>query len=232
MDPDPVSSSGPPLSRDLSPYVTDERVNATTHLAAAVFALLGSVILVVESARRGSVWHVVGFSIYGACLIGLFVASTLHHGLTARPRVAPILRTLDYLAIFLLIAGTFTPVCLTIARGTLGWSLLGVVWSLAMAGMVLRGRVPLLPHWVTSTLYVCLGWMGVLLAPSVHAATGAPGLALLAAGGILYTVGVVIFSLERPNLWPGRFGFHELWHVLVMAAAACHYALMLRVLPA
>jgi len=232
MDSDPVPSSGPPLSRDLSPHVTDERVNAATHLGAAVFALLGSVILVVESARRGSMWHVVGFSIYGTCLVGLFVASTLHHGLSARPRVAGILRTLDYLAIFLLIAGTFTPVCLTIARGTLGWSLLGVVWSIALVGMVLRGRFPGLPHWVTSTLYACLGWMGVLLAPFVHAATGVPGLALLAVGGILYTVGVVIFSLERPNLWPGRFGFHELWHVLVIAAAACHYALMVRVLQA
>ncbi len=224
--------ASPAVSKDGSPRVTDERVNAITHLGAAVFALLGSAVLITESAARGLPWHVVGFSVYGASLVGLFVASTLHHGVNAGPRMERWLRTLDYLAIFLLIAGTFTPVCLTIARGPFGWSLLGVVWGVALGGMALRMIRPDLPGWVTSTLYVCLGWLGTMLAPSVLAATGWPGLALLAAGGLLYTGGVAIFALERPNPWPGRFGFHEIWHLLVIAAAACHYGLMLRVLRA
>jgi hemolysin III len=204
--------------------VTDERVNAVTHLAAAVFSLLGMVLLIVKASIAGNPWQIVSFSIYGLSLFCLFLFSALHHGINASPRVEQALRSLDYACVFFLIAGSLTPVCLVLVRGAVGWSVLGVVWTLCVAGIVLRLVFPGLPKWVTNTLYITLGWLAVCLGLPVLAATSWFGLALMAVGGILYSLGLVVYVVERPNILPGRFGFHELWHLLVMLGAAAHYA--------
>ncbi len=162
----------------------------------------------------------------------LFVSSTLHHGLDRGPRVNEVLRTLDYDSVFLLIAGSVTPLVLVLFRTTYGWTVLGAVWLVASAGIVLRSLLRQLPKYVTNTLYIALGWMPVLL---VGAGASVPvgALALMAAGGLIYSGGFVIFVIERPNPWPGVFGFHEIWHLMVVVAALLHYLLMyLYVLPA
>ena len=221
-----------PRSRDGSLHVTDERFNTVSHLFAACFALVGAALLVSQAAARGNAWKIVGLSVYGVCLVSLFVSSTMHHGLDRGPRVNERLRTLDYDSVFLLIAGTVTPLVLVIFRNTYGWTVFGVVWTIASVGIVLRSVLRALPKHITNTLYIALGWLAVLLVGADGVLpTGA--LVLMAAGGLVYSAGFVVFVVERPNPWPGVFGFHETWHLLVIVAALLHYLLMyFYVLPA
>ena len=219
-------------SRDGSVHVTDERINTVSHLAASCFAVVGAALLVAQASTQGDPWKIVGLSVYALSVVTLFVSSTLHHGIDRGPRVNEVLRTLDYVAVFLLIAGTVTPLVLVLFRTTYGWAVLGAVWAIAVVGIVLRSTLRELPKYVTNTLYIVLGWMPVLL---VGAGVSLPlgAYALMAAGGLVYSVGFVIFVVERPNPVPGVLGFHEIWHVLVVVAALLHYLLMyLYVLPA
>lgn len=217
----------PARSRDGSVHVTDERVNTISHLVGACLAILGSALLLTQSGVQGDPWKIVGLSIYCFSLVTLFVCSTLHHGLDLGPRFNELLRTLDYTSVFLLIAGTVTPLVLVLFRNPFGWAVLGTVWGIAVLGIVLRSVWRELPKYVTNTLYIALGWMPVaLVAAGPELPFGA--LALMAAGGLVYSLGFVVFVVERPNLVPGVFGFHELWHVLVVVAAALHYVLMYR----
>ncbi|WP_298890026.1 hemolysin III family protein [uncultured Serinicoccus sp.] len=212
-------------SRDGSVHVTDERINTISHLVGSCFALLGSALLIAQAAATGDPWRIVGLSVYAACLVTLFVASTAHHGLDRGPRVNELLRTLDYTSVFGLIAGTVTPIVLVLERTVAGWAVLGTVWGIAGIGIAARSVWTDLPKWVTNTLYIVLGWMPVVLVlTGLTLPLGA--LALMAAGGVVYSVGFVIFILERPNPVPGVFGFHEIWHLLVMIAAALHFLLM------
>jgi len=221
-----------PLSRDGSVHVTDERFNTVSHLFAACFALVGAALLVSRAAEQGDPWKIVGFVVYGLSVVSLFAASALHHGVDRGPRVNGVLRTLDYDSVFFLIAGSVTPLVLVVFRSTYGWTVLGAVWAIAVAGIVSRSVLRELPKYVTNTLYIALGWMSVLL---VGAGGALPigALLLMATGGLVYSAGFVIFVIERPNPWPGVFGFHEIWHLMVMVAALLHYVLMDRyVLPA
>jgi hemolysin III len=212
--------------------VTDERFNAMSHLFGACFALAGAGLLVSQAAAQGDPWKIVGSSIYGLSLVSLFVFSALHHGLDRSPRVNEVLRTLDYDSVFFLIAGTVTPLVLVLFRNTYGWTVFGAVWAIAVLGIVLRSVWRQVPKYVTNTLYIALGWLTVLLVGAdVSLPLGA--LALMAAGGVVYSAGFAIFVIEKPNPWPGVFGFHEIWHVLVVMAALLHYLLVyFYVLPA
>ena len=212
-------------SRDGSVHVTDERINTISHLAGSCFALLGSALLIAQAGATGDPWRIVGLSIYCASLVTLFVASTAHHGLDRGQRVNDLLRTLDYTSVFGLIAGTVTPIVLVLERTVAGWAVLGTVWGIAALGIAARSVWTDLPKWVTNTLYIVLGWMPVVLVlTGLTLPLGA--LLLMAVGGVLYSVGFVIFIIERPNPVPGVFGFHEIWHLLVMAAAGLHFVLM------
>lgn len=220
----------PCLSKDGSVHVTDERFNTASHLAALVFSLVGASYLIVQASLTASVWHVVGYSLYGVGLCSLFLCSTLHHGVNASPRTERFLQTLDYLAIYLLIAGTFSPVCLIVGRDALGWSVLGSVWFVALTGMTLKASVPSFPKWLGLCLYVILGWVASLMGWALWQSLGFEAMGLLALGGVFYTAGGVMFLIEKPNPAPGFFGFHEIWHLFVIAGAASHYGLMLLLL--
>lgn len=206
--------------------MTDDTVATIIHFVTAMAALLGSVMLIVEASAAGKPWHIVSFSIYGVSLVLMFVASSLHHGINGAPKTNVMLRSLDYGAIFILIPGSLTPICLVIARGTLGWSLFGVVWFIAISGLVARTVFKNLPKFVTSSMYITLGWMSVVAAWPVYKAAGLPAVGLMALGGVCYSVGLVIFTRESPNPIPGKFGFHEIWHVMVSAGALCHFMLI------
>ncbi|MDO5739633.1 MAG: hemolysin III family protein [Ornithinimicrobium sp.] len=219
-------------SRDGSIHVTDERFNTVSHLVGACFAILGAALLIAQASEQSDPWKIVGLSIYGASLVTLFVCSTLHHGLDRGQRFNDLLRTLDYTSVFFLIAGTVTPLVLVFFRDTFGWTVLAAVWAIAVLGIVLRSVWRSLPKYVTNALYIALGWMPVAL---IGAGASLPlgAWVLMAVGGLIYSVGFVIYVIERPNLVPGVFGFHELWHLLVIIAAALHFVLMyLYVLPA
>jgi hemolysin III len=212
--------------------VTDERFNTVSHLFAACFALVGAALLITQASAQAEPWKIVGFAVYGLSVVTLFVTSALHHGLDHSPRVNEILRTLDYDSVFFLIAGSVTPLVLVLFRTTYGWTVLGAVWVIATLGIVLRSMVRQLPKDVTNTLYIALGWVPVLLV-GAGGSLPAGAYALMAVGGLVYSAGFVIFVIEKPNPWPGVFGFHETWHLMVVVAALLHYLLMyFYVLPA
>ncbi len=219
-------------SKDGSIHVTDERINTASHLAAACFAVMGSGLLLAQAGAQGDPWKIVGLAIYAVSVISLFVCSALHHGLNGSSRLNEILRTLDYDSVFLLIAGSVTPIVLVSFRTTYGWAVLGGFWAIAAIGIVLRSVWRQSPKYITNTLYIALGWMTVLLLGA--GGSFAPGaLALMAATGVVYSAGFVIFVIEKPNPLPGVFGFHEIWHLLVIVAAFLHYLLLyFYVLPA
>jgi hemolysin III len=203
----------------------DILANAITHGVGAAFALTGAVYLIVAS-TRGDAWVIVSCSIYGATLILVYLCSTLYHSLV-RTRARHVFHVLDHSAIYLLIAGTYTPFTLVSMRGAVGWTLLGVVWALAIAGVVFKslalGRFPA----ASATVYLLMGWCVVFaLRPLLHAISW-HGMMWLAAGGLAYTLGIVFFANDRLHF------FHALWHVFVMAGSVAHYfAVLLYVVPA
>jgi len=202
-----------------------------SHLLGVVLSITGLVTLVVES--HGDPWRVVGFSVYGASLILLYSASTLYHWLPLPPRGEDMLRRLDHVAIFVLIAGSYTPVCLVTLRGGWGWSVFGVVWGLALLGLVLKLFFDHLPRWPSTALYVGMGWMAVVAIVPLVQTLPVGGMMWLATGGLLYTLGAVVYAVEWPNPVARVFEFHEVFHVLVLAGSITHFVFMMRyVLPA
>jgi hemolysin III len=204
-----------------------EPVNSVTHLAGALLALIGAVVLV---AMANDPWRKVAFAIYGGSLVLLFAASTLLHALPVGAAAMRRLRILDHAAIFLLIAGTYTPVALiTLREGypAWAWSLLGVVWALATMGVFFKVAWIGAPRWLSTGLYLGMGWLVLVGVVPLVRALPAAGLWWLALGGAFYSVGAVIYGTKRPDPLPGVFGYHEIWHLFVLAGAACHYVLML-----
>ncbi len=214
------------LSKDGSIHVTDEVLNTVTHMVGAVFSLLGAVLLIVLAASKGDPWKIISFSIYGFSLILLFLASTFHHGLDLSERMNNLFRLFDYIAIYVLIAGSYTPICLVMGRNQWGWSIFGVVWVLAAVGITIKSIFPNLPRWVSHTLYLSMSWVGIVLMIRLIPLFGLSGFSLLLGGGIFYTVGAAVYYFEKPNPFPGKFGFHEIWHLFVLAGAFLHYLFM------
>jgi hemolysin III len=196
-----------------------------SHVAGAALSIV--VLVVLLQRAQGRVWHVVGFTVYGVSLILLYAASALAHSVHVSPRAGEHFDRLDYSAIFVLIAGTYTPLCLVPLRGPLGWTLLAVVWLLAAFGIsavwLWRSR----KTWARVTTYLCMGWLAIFAAGAIFRTFPPSAVAWLIAGGVVYSVGAVIFITDRPHLWPGRFMAHDLWHVLVLVGSACHFMVML-----
>lgn len=224
-------NSESPISKDGSAHITDERINTITHLVAACLALPGGILLVLQAGLGGDLWKSLSLFIYSLSVIALFTFSTLHHGLHGNPKLNKILRTFDYNAVFFLTAGTVTPLVVVFYPNAFGWSVLAAVWLIAALGITLRSVYAHLPKYITNTLYIVLGWMPVILLGGGSLPSGA--LLLLALGGIAYSIGFIIYVIEKPNPIPGLFGFHEIWHILVFIAALTHYFMMyLYILPA
>lgn len=202
-----------------------EPFNGLSHLAGALLSLAGLLFLVAVS--LGKPWHLTGFAIYGSSLVLLYAASTLYHSLQVSPRRVEQLLVFDQVAIYLLIAGTYTPLCLVPLRGPWGWSLLATVWSIAAIGITLRIAWRSAPEWLPVVLYLVMGWLAVTVLKPLSQAIPPPAIAWLFAGGLVYTIGAAIFASQRPRLWPGVFSSHELWHVFVLGGSACHFVVML-----
>ncbi|MGB7161023.1 MAG: hemolysin III family protein [Tepidisphaeraceae bacterium] len=196
-----------------------------SHLFGAALSVAGLVVLLVITSGRP--WHVTGVAIYGASLVLLYVASTLSHSVHCSPDREKRLDRFDHAAIFLLIAGTYTPLCLVTLRGPWGWTILAVEWVLAVVGIVLVTSGVIRRQWPRVAVYVAMGWVALAaVVPLVHLL---PGWAIfwMLAGGLIYTLGAVIYATDWPRLWPGRFGSHDLWHVFVLAGSACHFVMIL-----
>lgn len=197
-----------------------------SHLLGVLLAIPGLVWLILQS--HGEPWRTVGFAIYGTSLILLYGASTVYHWSPVAPHKQDLLRRFDHTAIFLLIAGTYTPVCLVTLRGPVGWTLFAVIWGCALVGVALKLFVRHLPRWLNMALYLGISWVGMLALVPLLRALPLTGFACLLMGGLCYTVGAVIYGLQRPNPFPNAFGFHDIFHVFVLAGSALHFVFMLR----
>lgn len=199
-----------------------EPVNGLTHLAGACLAVVVLVLLVWQGVKIGEVRPIVGFGVFGLSLVALYTASTLYHLLPLSPRGLARLQRLDHMMIFVLIAGTYTPVCLVALRGPWGWSMLALIWALAFGGIALKLRWMHAPVWVSTGLYIGMGWVSLIAAPALFQALSVQGIIWMLSGGIVYSIGAIIFALERPRLIRGVFEAHELWHLFVLGGSACH----------
>jgi hemolysin III len=196
-----------------------------SHLVGAVLSII--VLIVLLSLAQGRPWHRVSFAIYGASLIVLYTASTLYHSLPVGARHAERLRRFDHTAIFLLIAGTYAPVCLVPLRGPWGWSLLAAEYGMAAIGIAAVLFWKNGPDWPRVALYLCMGWLAVIALAPLREALPPTALGWLLGGGVVYTAGTVILATDYPHLWPGKFSAHDLWHLFVLGGSACHFLLML-----
>jgi hemolysin III len=200
-----------------------EPVNGLTHLFGAALAAAGLVALV---AAGGDALRTTAFAIYGASLVLLYLASSAYHLLPLSPRGVARLRRFDHLMVFVLIAGTYTPVSLLALEGAWGWAIFGGAWGLALLGFAQAFLWMDAPRWLSTGLYLAAGWVGLVAIVPLARTLPAAGVFHLFAGGVVYSLGAVVYARKRPDPWPGRFGFHELWHLFVLGGSAFHYAMM------
>lgn len=213
------------MSKSNSPYSLGEEIaNSITHGAGIVLAIIGLTVLTAFASVYGNTRHIVGVSVFGAAMIVMYTASTLYHSVT-HPRAKQLLRIFDHAAIFVLIAGTYTPFTLVTLQGSLGWVLFGVIWGLAAIGIVLQIVSLERMSFLSLFLYLGMGWAVIFAIKPILAALPSGGLTLLVLGGLAYTVGVIFYVWRRPY-------FHAIWHGFVLAGTVFHYfAILLYVIP-
>lgn len=206
--------------------------SAITHFIGLVMAVIASVPLIVKAVHQPGVLPTAATVIYAVSLILLYLASTLYHTFDRTERVNKGLKKFDHMMISILIAGTYTPVCLLALGGRTGIILLSIVWTLAIGGIILKALWIYCPKWVSSVLYIGMGWTCVLAFPKLLHTMSAPAFFWLLTGGIIYTVGGVIYALKLPlfNKAHKYFGSHEIFHLFVMGGSICHFILVYRYL--
>ena len=205
--------------------VAEEVAHATTHGVGLLLSVVALVVLVWFATLHGDLWHIVSVSIYGATLVLLYTASTLYHSIP-HPRAKQVLQSIDHASIYLLIAGTYTPVTLTTLRGGWGFTLFGIVWGLALVGVLLEAFAKKRLRVVSLVLYLGLGWLAAVAVKPLFERVPLGGLALLLAGGLAYTAGVGFY------VWRKLPYHHAVWHVFVLIGSVCHFfAVLLYVIP-
>jgi len=205
-----------------------EPVNGLTHLGGAIAAFFGNIALLIVGwegpAKLASV------IIYGLSLIAMFSASATYHLAMVKPRAQAILRKLDHSAIFLLIAGTYTPFCLNAFTGFWRWGLLGIIWALAAVGILVKIFLVKAPRWLHTGTYVVMGWLCMMAAPQMPSVLPGSAILWLIIGGIIYTLGAIVYATKIFDFVPGKFGFHEVWHIFVILGAAAHFVAVMSVI--
>jgi hemolysin III len=204
-----------------------EPVNSLTHWAGAILALAGLIALLIVGWSTPA--KIISLLIYGLSLIAMFSASATYHMVQAKDKVLLILRKIDHSAIYLLIAGTYTPFCVNAFDGFWKWGMLSIIWTLAIVGIVIKVFYIKAPRWLNAGIYVVMGWLCVGAAGQMLAVLPAWVFAWLLAGGIIYTLGAVVYITKFFNFWPGVFGFHEVWHIFVLLAALAHFVAVMGV---
>lgn len=201
-----------------------EPVNGLTHFFASLLAGVGVIILLLLSEK--TLLPLTALLLYGFSQMLMFGSSALYHLRKTSPEGLKKLRKLDHSAIYLSIAGTYTPICLHFFTGFWQWGLFSVIWSIAIAGIIFKLFFINAPRWLSTALYLAMGWIALAAIKEMLATMPAGALLWLLAGGVFYTVGAVVYALKKPNFFNGKFGFHELWHVFVILGAFSHYMLV------
>jgi len=206
-----------------------EPINALTHALGVLFGVAALVVLLILA--DGEPIKVASALVYGVSLVMLFLASTLLHALRVGTKALRALRIFDHAAIFVLIAGSYTPITLitlTERNPAFGWTLFAVVWGVALLGVMFKVAWIGAPRWVSTGLYLMMGWMAVVAIGPLVSAWPPSALAWLIAGGVAYSVGAVVYATKRPDPFPQVFGYHELWHLFVLAGSVSHFVLIAR----
>jgi hemolysin III len=194
----------------------EEIINAITHGIGSLLSIAALVVLIVVAGRHGDIWHLVSFSIYGSTLILLYLSSTLYHSFSNQ-KVKNLFARFDHISIFLLIAGTYTPILLTSMRGIWGWTLFGIIWGLAIAGAVIRSIYLHRFRKLMVAVYLLMGWMFVLAGKQIYLSLPSVSLTFLILGGIAYSVGVIFY------MWRSLPYAHGIWHLFVLAGSVLHF---------
>jgi hemolysin III len=207
-------------ARERAQSLGEEIANAVSHGVGLVAAVVASPFLIIVAARRGGPAFVVGASIFAAAMVLLYLTSTLYHAMP-RSRAKRVLRVMDHGAIFLLIAGTYTPFTLGVLRGGWGWTMFGLVWGLAILGIALKAIAGLRYPVLSTCLYIGMGWLAIIAIRPLWLHVPAPGLLWLVGGGVAYTAGVAFYAVDRHRY------MHFVWHLFVLAGTVCHFVAVL-----
>lgn len=202
-------------------------VSALTHFIAMFLSIIAAIPLLMKASSESKL-HMVALTIFILSMVLLYAASTLYHTVDISPRVTKILKKIDHMMIFILIAGTYTPVCLIVIGDQTGWGLLALVWGIAILGIFIKAFFVMCPRWFSSSIYIAMGWVCILAFQKIILALPPAAFLWLLAGGIIYTVGGIIYALKLPlfNSKHKHFGSHEIFHLFVMGGSLCHYILM------
>lgn len=202
--------------------------SAITHGIAMLLAMAGATPLLIKASRQPDTLHITALGIFILTMILLYAASTIYHSVESTEKVNRRLRKMDHMMIFIMIAGSYTPVCLIALHNHIGYLLCGLVWGIALLGIVLKGLWINCPKWLSSVLYIAMGWLCVLAFVPIFHSLPRAGFGWLLAGGIIYTIGGVIYALKVPlfNARHKNFGSHEIFHVFIMLGSACHFIVM------
>lgn len=204
-----------------------EPVNSLTHWGGAILALIGLIALLIVGWSTPA--KIISLAIYGVSLIFLFSASATYHMVRVKDKALEIFRKVDHSAIFVLIAGTYTPFCINVFDGFWKWGMLSIIWGLAVIGIIVKVFYIGAPRWLNVVIYLIMGWLCVAASGQLLAALPAWVFTWLIIGGVIYSLGAIVYATKIFNFKPGVFGFHEVWHIFVLLAAAAHFVAVMGV---
>lgn len=208
-----------------------EPINSLTHGAGAALSLVGLILLQYEAMNRGSVSQLIAFSMFGLSMVLLYSASSLYHALHVEEKTLELFRKLDHCMIYVLIAGTYTPICLLVLEGSWKWGLLTTIWSLAVIGIIKKFLWMHAPRWLSTLFYLGMGWLALIIFPTLMEKLPMAFLVWISTGGLAYTLGAVIYGVQKPNPIPEWFGHHEIWHFFVLLGTFSHFWAIYQYLP-
>lgn len=204
-----------------------EPVSGFTHLFGAFVSFVGLFILLYSGVQSKNLWRTYTFLIFGISLILLYSASSIYHLVVASPKAIKVLQRIDHSMIYILIAGSYTPICLISLRNKMGIPLFIAIWSLAFVGILIKNFWFNAPRWLSTGFYILMGWLVVIAIYPLSSALPLAALVWLVAGGVMYTIGGLIYALKWPKITNKYFGFHEIFHLFVLAGSFCHYWMIL-----
>ncbi|MDP3684316.1 MAG: hemolysin III family protein [Ignavibacteria bacterium] len=201
-------------------------ISGLTHFVGIIFSIIGLVALLTRTSGVFTIYHTVSFSVFGGAMILLYTISTLYHWLPLSEKNLILFRKIDHIMIFIFIAASNTPICIISIRGIWGWSILTSVWVFTLGGFFLKIFWLNAPRYLYTSLYLIMGWMIVAAIYPLTKVMQVQGIVWLALGGIFYSIGAIIYAMKKPDPYPGKFGFHEIFHLFIMAGSFCHFWMM------
>ena len=201
-------------------------ISGLTHFIGVIFSIVGLIFLLTRTLPENTIYHTISFSIFSGGMVMLYLISTLYHWLPLGEKNLIVFRKIDHIMIFVFIAASNTPICLVSIRGVWGWTIFAGVWAFVLGGFFLKIFWLNAPRYLYTSIYLLMGWMIVIAIYPLTKVMQTRGILLLALGGIFYSIGAVIYAIKKPDPVPGKFGFHEIFHLFIMAGSLCHYLMM------